>query len=103
MKYNINLVREDALTTSTYWQRLSWEQLCQMAEQAYLKLDSCLDLVSKHPINSGRYIDAKVKADYWNEVTSELSKYLRREIPAWMYEEVEARVSQALSINGRSI
>lgn len=99
----IDSIKEEALVTRGYWQRLPWEQFLSMAEQAYLKLNSALDDLNRYPVNSGKRIDAQARVNHWNQVTWELDRYARTEIPYWMYEIMDARVIDALNTSDQTL
>lgn len=95
-RYNLDNVREDALTEVSFYQKCSYEQLMQIGVQMYLKLDKCLKDLMNLKVNSGKYFDKKAQVEWWNTATLSLEGYFISYVPYWVYEEYQERVEEAL-------
>lgn len=95
----INDVHEDMLTIEAYYSKLDWQQFITLAGQAYLKLDNALNVRLSAPRYSGKWIDAGVDANRWDQVTRTIDNYARTSIPSWMYDSLNEYIETVLNNN----
>jgi hypothetical protein len=97
MSVNVNNIRFSALLSDSYYDLLDWNQFLRIAEQSYLKLDDALNRSISAIPNSGRWIDAQVDVQNWNDVTLKMCDYVRTKVPYFMYEQFNEYIEDVLN------